>query len=123
MRRVAATALGTLILALLTAAPLAAQSAEPAPPPLTREQIVTYAKAYLAVSAARDAVHLELAQARNKTPEAQKQLQQRLRDEIARVLREHGFSDEDYRRATYVISADPAQRKQFDEIVAELTKT
>ena len=122
MRRAAFTGLAILLLSILASAPLAAQTPDSTAPALTREQVQTYAKTYIAVSAARDAVHLELAQARNKTPEAQKHLQERLRTEIAAILKENGYSDEDYQRTTYLISTDPALRKLFDEIVAELTK-
>lgn len=124
MSRAALSALAGLLLAMLAAGSASAQTTEPAPsgPQLTREQVTVYAKTYIAVSKVRDAIHLELAQARNKTPEAQKALQERLREQIAQAVKENGLSEEAYRRLTYVISSDPVQRKLFDEIVAELTK-
>jgi|SRR5688572_7956169 len=125
MRRAAFRGLGFLLFALLTSVTAAAQtpdSVAPAPPLLTREAVAAYAKTYVAVSAARDAVHLELAQARNKTPQAQTQLQQKLRDQIAQVLKDNSVTEEDYRRLTNIVASDPGSRRMFDEIIAELTK-
>ena len=124
MRRAAFRGLGFLLFALLISVPAAAQTPDTATPPaaLSREVIAAYAKTYVAVSAARDAVHLELAQARNKTPQAQTQLQQKLRDQIAQVLKDNSVTEEEYQRLTAIVASDPGTRRIFDTIIAELTK-
>jgi hypothetical protein len=124
MRRAAFRGLGFFLFALLISVPAAAQtpdSTAPAPA-LSRDAIAAYAKTYVAVSAARDAVHLELAQARNKTPDAQTQLQQKLREQIAQVLKDNALTEEEYRRLTTIVASNPGTRRIFDEIIAELTK-
>ena len=114
-----------LFVSIATAAPVRAQtpdSTAPAPAPaVPRAQIETYAKAYVAVSAVRDSVHLQLAQARNKTADAQRALQEKLRTQIAEALKQHELTEAEYRRLTFVISSDPPSRRIFDEIIAELT--
>jgi hypothetical protein len=126
MRRAAFRGLGFFLFALLTTLPAAAQtpdSVAPVPPAaLTREVITSYAKMYVAVSAVRDSVHLELAQARNKTPQAQAQLQQKLRDGIAQVLKDNSVTEEEYRRLTTIVASDPGSRRIFDELIAAMTK-
>ena len=122
MRRAAFRGLGFLLFALLISVPAAAQTPDSTAPALSREVVAAYAKTYMAVSAARDAVHLELAQARNKTPEAQTHLQQKLREQIAQVLKENAVTEEEYRRLTAVVASDPGTRRIFDEIIAQLTK-
>jgi 16S rRNA G1207 methylase RsmC len=117
----------SLVIALLAILPAAAQAQQQQPPPaeqtvVTRELITTYAQAFLKISAARDEAQAELAQARNKTPEAQQHLQDRLRTRVEEILNEHELTEAQYRRLTWLVSAEPEQKKLFEEIVAALTR-
>jgi hypothetical protein len=109
-----------VILALAAAAPVSAQQQQE-PPAIDREVLTTFAKAYVAIAQVRDQIQAELAKTSNKTPEAQKQLRDRLREQIEHVLHAHELTEEEFQRRTYLISADNDQRKTFDEIIAQLT--
>ncbi len=99
----------------------ALQAQEPPPATVTVEQMTAYARAYIATGELRDSIHAQLAQPRNKTVEAQQHLRERMRERTAQIVQEHGLTDVAWRRITFVISTDTAQRKVFDEIVAGLT--
>ena len=119
MRRGHFTGLALPALAFaLMAAPAAAQGT---PSQISRDQIVAYAKVELSITKARDSIQAALAQTRNKTPEAQKQLQEKLRTQIEEILHHSGMTEADYQRQTYLISTEPERRKMFDDAVAELT--
>jgi hypothetical protein len=119
MRRASIIA-ATLSFAFLALAPHAAAQ-EPAGPQLTRDEIAAYAKVELDISKVRDSVHAELAQARNKTPEAQKLLQEKLRARIEEVLHHAGMTDKEYQRRTYLVSTDPERRKVYEELLGQIT--
>jgi hypothetical protein len=89
--------------------------------PLTRDEITAFAKLYLAVSKARDSSDHLISQARNKTPQAQQQLQEQLRANVEAILHHNGVTAEEYRRKTYLVSTDNAVRKIFDSTVAQIT--
>jgi|SRR5687767_13649149 len=80
-------------------------------------QLTAYAKAFAAIAQVRDQVSAELAQPRNKKDEAQTQLHEKLREQIAKILQENGFTEDQYNRMTYVVSTDPVQRKAFDKLM------
>ena len=86
-----------------------------------REEIAALAKVHVAISQAHDSADVQLAQARNKTVQAQKQLQEKLRAQIEEILHHSGMTEEEYRHKTYVVSTEPAVRKTFDSVVAQLT--
>jgi hypothetical protein len=107
--------------ALLAGASLAQQPQQPPAVPLTRDEIAVLARAQVAVGIAHDSIDAELAKPRNKTPEAQQQLRDKLRAQIAEILHHAGLTQEDYDRRTYVVSTDPPARKTFDSVVVALT--
>lgn len=88
---------------------------------LSHDEITAMAKLFVSISKAHDSVDAQLAQPRNKTPQAQQQLQDALRTEIADILQRGGMSAEEYRRKTYVLSTDADSRKMFDAMVADMT--
>ncbi|HSL69819.1 MAG TPA: DUF4168 domain-containing protein [Longimicrobiales bacterium] len=90
---------------------------QPQAPALAQEQLQTYAKAHAAIAQVRDRIQAELAQSQNKKDEAQKELHEKLRQQIAKILQDHGLTDAQYQQITYVISTDPAQRRALDEIM------
>jgi hypothetical protein len=116
-------------LLLVTARPSSihaqAQQAQPqaqaTPASMSRDEIAAFAKLNIAVGQVRDSIQRQLAQPGNKKPEAQRELQEKLRTEIADVLHHAGTTAEDFARKTYVVSTDPAVRQAFDSVVAQLT--
>jgi hypothetical protein len=130
MRRAsfAATVRQTLVVALVVMAwPVSAraqvQSAAPqqAAASMPREEITAFAKVHLAVSQARDSIQLQLAQPGNKKPETQKQLQEKLRTQVAEILHHAGMTEQEFDRKTYLVSTDADSRKVFDTVIAQLT--
>ena len=117
---------GVAVVALLAAGPGFAQST-PAPESkaaghhMAREDVVAFAKVSIAVAQVRDSIQKQLAQPRNKTPQAQQQLREQLAAGVEQVLRVAGISEEEYRRKTYLVSTDSSSRAIFDETVAKLT--
>ena len=94
---------GVAVVALLAAGPGLAQST-PAPESkaaghhMAREDVVAFAKVSIAVAQVRDSIQKQLAQPRNKTPQAQQQLREQLAAGVEQVLRVAGISEEEYRR-------------------------
>jgi hypothetical protein len=119
-----ASFIGPVLIALVVtvATPAVCPAQERSTVQIGQEQLTTYAKAYLAIGQVRDQVQAELAQSKNKTPEAQQQLREKLRQQIGQILADNKMTEEQYRRITYVISIDPDQRKAFEEILAQLKK-
>jgi hypothetical protein len=116
-----ASFIGSILLALAIATtasytPLLAQGST-----IGTEQLTVFAKAHTAIAAARDAVQAELAQTKNKTPEAQKQLQEKLHEQITHVLHENQLTQQEFDRLLYAISSNEELRKSFDEVVTKLT--
>jgi hypothetical protein len=91
------------------------------PPSMDREVLTTFAKAYVAIAQVRDQIQAELAKTANKTPQAQQELRDRLREQIGHVLHAHQLTEEEFQRRTYLVSTDDEQRRTFDEIIAQLT--
>ena len=116
-----------LVLAsLVIAHPAIAQQKTSAPPPpalssAAREDIVAFAKVSIAVAQVRDSIQKQLAEPRNKTPQAQQQLREQLASGVREVLHHAGMSEDEFRHKTYVVSTDSASRAVFDETVAKMT--
>jgi hypothetical protein len=87
----------------------------------SREEIAAFAKVHLAVAQARDSIQLQLAQPGNKKPETQKQLQEKLRTQVADILHHAGMTEQDFDRKTYLVSTDAEARLTFDTVIAQLT--
>jgi hypothetical protein len=99
------------------------QAAAPqqAPSSASHDEIAAFAKVHLAVALARDSIQLQLAQPGNKKPETQKQLQDKLRTQIADILHHAGMTEQEFDRKTYLVSTDAAARLTFDTVIAQLT--
>jgi hypothetical protein len=87
----------------------------------SREEIAAFAKVHLAVAQARDSIQLQLAQPGNKKPETQKQLQEKLRTQVADILHHAGMTEQEFDRKTYLVSTDAEARLTFDTVIAQLT--
>jgi hypothetical protein len=108
-----------LVLLLSVVTPAAGQDVRP-PADSGLEQLTRFARAFAAITAARDEAQAALALAGNKTLDSQRDERNKLKARIASIMREHGFTADDYARMTYVVSTDAARRKQFDELLARL---
>lgn len=123
---VPAIAAGAL-LAAPAAAPLATAqsgtqaSAQATPATMTPAEVRAFAQVYIAVSKARDSADVQYAALRNKTPQAQAEIQQRMQAQIAEILHHAGMSQDEYRRKTFVVSTVDSVRTAFDNLVAEIT--
>ena len=115
--------LAVALTSLIVAVPCVAQKA-PAPAAMSavaRDDIVAFAKLSLSVAQVRDSIQKELAEPRNKTPQAQQQLREQLASGVEQVLHHAGMSEEEFRHKTYVVSTDSASRAVFDETIAKMT--
>jgi hypothetical protein len=106
-----------------TRLPAQSQASAPAPaaPQMSRDELTAFAKVHLAIAMAHDSIDAQLALPRNKTAQAQKQLQDKLRTQIEEILHHSGMSEGEYQRKTYLVSTDADARKTFDGIIAQIT--
>jgi len=93
----------------------------PAAVRLTPDEVAAFATLSLSVAQVRDSIQKQLAQPRNKTPQAQQQLRDQLATQVASILQRAGVSEEEFHRKTYVVSTDSAARVVFDSTMAKLT--
>ncbi|MBL0170891.1 MAG: hypothetical protein IPP90_09200 [Gemmatimonadaceae bacterium] len=119
------------LFALLIAGPLAAQQ-PPTPPAsatppaaagqrLSLAELRILAEAQVAIAVVLDSSGAELAQVRNKTPQAQVEMQAKRKKLVADALTKKGMSVDEFERRRYLVSNNTAMRFQFDSIVAGLT--
>ena len=116
---------GVALVALSTSAPCLAQSS-PAPaartaPAIAPADVIAFAKLSLSVSQVRDSIQKQLAQPRNKTPQAQQQLRDQLATQVTEILHHADVSEDEFRRKTYLVSTDSAARAVFDSTMSKLT--
>jgi hypothetical protein len=105
--------------AIVVSPQLQAQGAPPAG--LSRDEIAALAKIQVAISTVHDSVNAELAQSRNKKPENQAALHDKMVKQVADVLQKNGMSQAEYEKKTFIVSTVPDARKMFDSVVAKLT--
>jgi hypothetical protein len=86
--------------------------------PLDREELTRYARAYLAMDAARDAYHARIARIHDDVGLARARAE--LEAQIAEIFAEHGLASERYGEITLLVSQDAAVRGVFEEIVNRL---
>ena len=92
-----------------------------AAPALSREEIAAFARAQVAIVAARDSMNVKRAKHANKTVQAQEQLHSQFRAEVADILKHVGLTDVEYQRRTFLVSTDSASRRVFDSVVVAVT--
>jgi hypothetical protein len=119
--RPSATLALSLSAALFTAVPLAAQSASGAAPVLTLAEVRALVEAHLVVSAIHDSSDNRAAQQKNKTNQAQQELQLQKRELISAALAKKGLADSVFSRRRFLVSSDATLRAQFDSILAAMT--
>ena len=107
------TPLLAALLFLCAADTLAAQTPAAIPP----EQLAAYAKVYTAIGKLRDQLQAEMAEPQNKKDEAQHQLQAKMRLDVAKILQQSGFTEEQYNRLTFTVSTNAQARQAFDQLM------
>ena len=111
----------TFSAALLSAVPLAAQSAPASAPTLTLAEVRALVEAHLVVSAIHDSSDNKAAQQKNKTKEAQLELQQEKRTMITAALAKQGMADSTFSKRRFLVSSNATLRAQFDSILSVVT--
>lgn len=97
-------------------------AAHPQPiPTMTRDEVVAFAKIHVAVGQLRDSAQVKLRLPENAGEDPQKQLRDALHAKILETLKQRGMTDEDFRRKTYIVSANDNVRATFDTVVSQLT--
>lgn len=99
----------------------AQQAAPPKSGTLTLEQIRALAEAQIAIAAVLDSNGAQLAKVRNKTVEAQAEMQKLRRELIEQALTKRGLTTAEFERRRYVVSTDRMMRFQLDSMVAKMT--
>ncbi len=88
---------------------------------LSAKEVAELAKLHVAISVVQDSADAELAEPRNKTPQAQQQLREKFRADVAAVIERNGLTESEYRRRRFVVSSNHSSRVAFDSLVAKLT--
>lgn len=129
-------AVPALVLAL--AHPVGAQAAKPpagapATPPaatapaqaqagkLTLAELQKMAEAQIAIAVVLDSSGAQLAQVKNKTLQAQAEMQQKRLGLVSEALSKRGLTVDEYDRRRLLVSSDARLRFQLDSIVAKMT--
>jgi len=89
--------------------------------PLDREELTRYARAYVALDAARQAFHERIARIHDDAGLARARAE--LDAELAQIYTEHAITSERYGEITLLISQDAAVRGAFEELVSQLRST
>lgn len=108
-------------IALFVFAVVAPQQARAQAGQLSKDELSLLAKVQVAIDIAHDSMDLQFAMVGNKKPEAQEALKEKLRTQIAEILRRNGMTEAQYRRETFIVSTDTVQRRMFDGMVVQLT--
>ena len=112
-------------IAVIAAAPLAAQSSgQVAPalaPTLTLAEVRALVNAHLIVSAIHDSSDNTAALLKNKTKEAQVELQRKKREMITEALAKSGMADSVFSKRRFLVSSNATLRAQFDSILSVVT--
>ena len=114
--------LACLVIPALAAAqdPHAAHQ-QAAPSPLSKDEMVSFVKAELAISTARDSMQAQYAMVRNKKVEVLNSLREKLRLQIDSILKKSGMTQADFDKKTYVVSTDNSARHLYDSVVVAVT--
>ncbi|MGQ0767557.1 MAG: hypothetical protein ACT4OZ_18075 [Gemmatimonadota bacterium] len=118
---VAAAAVGPMTGALYAQIPPPPSAAASPAPQEPGEQVMTYARLFVAISQLRDRAQARLAEPRNKTDEAQTEIRKSLREGIDSVFRASKVEPAEYDRFVREIATDPERRRTFDVALARLS--
>ncbi|MGV3709999.1 MAG: hypothetical protein ACO1Q7_14280 [Gemmatimonas sp.] len=107
-------------LACALSLPVAA-NAQSAQAKLTPDEVKHLAAVQAAILVVQDSVDKELSAQRNKKDEQQAELREKMRTQVAAVLKKNSLSDSAFQRRRFIISTDNDSRKLFDSTLAVLT--
>lgn len=113
---IAAASLTSVAVAQSTPAPTQQASTS-----MSKEDITSFAKLQIEISKAQDSAQAQLAQPRNKTAQMQEQLREKLRTQVAEILHHANMTEAEFRRRTFLVSADQETRKAFDAEIVRIT--
>jgi hypothetical protein len=105
------------LFALAGASALSAQQPASSSAALSRDEIASLARLQIAINTAHDSANVQLAAAKNTTPQAQASLHAKLDGQIDDILHHAGLTEPEYRRKAFLVSTDPSSRKMFDSVV------
>lgn len=88
---------------------------------LSKDDIVQLARVQHAINVAQDSSNAQLAKSGNKKIETQRQLQERKKAQVEEILHHNGLTDQEFKRRTFLVSVDTANRRVFDSVVIVLT--
>lgn len=108
-----------ILVALVSVLP--AGTAAQGPAKLTPEEVRALAAVHVEISTAVDSADAELARARNKTVDAQREGRERLKARVAQILAKANLTNGEFERRRFVVSTDGEARGIFDEAVAKIT--
>lgn len=100
---------------------LAFPAAAQAQSKLSPDEVRSFAAVHAAILVVQDSVDRELSMQKNKKDETQQELRDKMRTQIAAILKKNSLSDSAYQRRRFLISTDGASRKMFDSTLAVLT--
>lgn len=103
------------------ATPPAAASGATTAQKLSVADLQKLAEAQVAIAAVLDSSGAELSAVKNKTPQAQTELQQKRKTLVNDALAKRGMTVEEFDRRRYLVSTDTRLRFQLDSMVAKLT--
>ncbi len=109
-----------VFLAAAIAAPFQAR-AQSASLTMSKDEISALAKVQVAIDVAHDSTDLQLAMVGNKKPEVQQALKDKLRAQVTEILHHAGFTEEQYKRQTFIVSTDSSVHRTFDGFIVQLT--
>lgn len=98
--------------------------AQPPQPAVTLDDstLTRYAAAYTDIAVARDTFQARLAEAGNKTDDAQAELRHALRDRVAEILAAHELTPARYEAITFRISTESDARERFRSAMERLAE-
>lgn len=85
------------------------------------DKLEAFARAHVAIDRLRERANAEFADPRNKKVEVQERLRDKLREDVRQALKQQNLTEAEYDRFTMAVSADTAQRRAFDALVAQMT--
>jgi hypothetical protein len=117
-------ALGAVVALVVTPAGLRAQARQQSsslPPQISRSDLESYARAAVAIGAARDSMQAQISSPRNAKISAQQDIRSKFDAQVADILHHAGLTQAQFDHNTYIVSADSATRRVYDSLIVAIT--